>query len=142
VLVTSTSCPVVDNLCGYPETVGDHANGAAGMLTCVPAKKVIDGVELGISVDQVAAATLGKLTPRPSLELGMAKSGGVGDCDSGYGLRLRSSLSWSEQDHAPARSAPIPKTPGCGCSAPRRLAHGRATRAHAARRQERARLSL
>lgn len=87
----------VDNLCGYPETVGDHASGASAMLTCVPAKKVIEGVELGISVDQVAAATLGKLTPRPSLELGMAKSGGVGDCDSGYACAYAQSLSWNDK---------------------------------------------
>jgi hypothetical protein len=87
----------VDNLCGYPETVGDHASGASAMLTCVAAKKVIEGVELGISVDQVAAATLGKVTPRPSLELGMAKSGGVGDCDSGYACAYAQSLSWNDK---------------------------------------------
>ena len=87
----------VDNLCAYPESVGDHATGASGMLTCAPAKKVIDGVELGISVDQVAAATLGLKTPRPSLELGMAKSGGVGDCDSGYACAYAQSLSWSDK---------------------------------------------
>lgn len=87
----------VDNLCGYPETVGDHASGMSAMLTCVAAKKVIEGVELGISVDQVAAATLGKATPRPSLELGMAKSGGVGDCDSGYACAYAQSLSWNDK---------------------------------------------
>ncbi len=87
----------VDNLCGYPEAVGDHATGASAMLTCAPAKKVIDGVELGISVDQVAAAALGAKTPRPSLELGMAKSGGVGDCDSGYACAYAQSLSWSDK---------------------------------------------
>jgi hypothetical protein len=86
----------VDNLCAYPETVGDHASGASAMLTCVPAKKVIEGVELGISVDQLAAASLGKLTPRPSLELGMARSGGVGDCDSGYACAYAQSLSWND----------------------------------------------
>jgi hypothetical protein len=87
----------VDNLCGYPETIGDHASGLAALLTCLPAKKAVDGVELGISVDQVAAATLGKLTPRPSLELGMAKSGGVGDCDNGYACAYAQSLSWSDK---------------------------------------------
>lgn len=87
----------VDNLCGYPETVGDHASGASAMLTCVPAKKVIEGVELGVSVDQLAAATLGATTPRPSLELGMAKSGSVGDCDSGYACAYAQSLSWTDK---------------------------------------------
>jgi hypothetical protein len=67
------------------------------MLTCVPAKKVIEGVELGVSVDQLAAATLGATTPRPSLELGMAKSGSVGDCDSGYACAYAQSLSWTDK---------------------------------------------
>lgn len=88
----------VDNLCGYPEQIGDHASGVAAMLTCVPAKKTVEGVENGISVDQVAAATLGKLTPRPSLELGMAKSGGVGDCDNGYACAYAQSISWSDKN--------------------------------------------
>lgn len=87
----------VDLLCAYPETVGDHATGVSGMLTCVPAKKVIEGVQLGVSVDQVAAATLGQKTPRRSLELGMAMSGGVGDCDSGYACAYAQSLSWNDK---------------------------------------------
>ncbi|HKY34465.1 MAG TPA: DUF1552 domain-containing protein [Polyangiaceae bacterium] len=87
----------VDNLCGYPEKAGDHATGTAAVLTCAPAKRVVEGVELGISVDQVAAATLGPRTPRPSLELGMAKSGGTGDCDSGYACTYTQSLSWSDK---------------------------------------------
>jgi hypothetical protein len=87
----------VDNLCGYPEQIGDHASGVAAMLTCVAAKKSVDNVENGISVDQVAAKTLGKLTPRPSLELGMAKSGGVGDCDNGYACAYAQSMSWSDK---------------------------------------------
>lgn len=87
----------VDNLCGWPDTIGDHASGMASMLTCVPAKKSVDNVELGISADQLAAQTLGAHTPRPSLELGMAKSGGVGDCDNGYACAYAQSLSWSDK---------------------------------------------
>jgi hypothetical protein len=86
----------VDNLAGYPVGPGDHASGIAALLTCVPAKKTIDQVELGISVDQVAAATLGKLTPRPSLELGMAKADAGGDCDNGYACAYARSLSWND----------------------------------------------
>lgn len=93
----------VDNLCGWPDTIGDHASGMSAMLTCVPAKKSVDNVELGISVDQLAAKTLGLKTPRPSLELGMAKSGGVGDCDNGYACAYAQSLSWSD------KSTPRPK---------------------------------
>ena len=86
----------VDNLPGIPESVGDHAAGTAAMMTCVKAKKTVAGPELGISADQVAAATLGKLTPRPSLEIGMARSGGTGDCDSGYSCAYAQTMSWTD----------------------------------------------
>ena len=29
----------IDNLCGYPVALGDHASGISAMLTCVPAKR-------------------------------------------------------------------------------------------------------
>lgn len=86
----------VDNLCGNPQGPGDHASGVSAMLTCVPAKKSLEDVELGISVDQVAAATLGAFTPRPSLELGMARGGSTGDCDSGYACAYAQAISWSD----------------------------------------------
>jgi hypothetical protein len=87
----------VDNLCGYPVGPGDHASGLAAMLTCVAAKKSVDSVELGISADQVAAASLGSLTPRPSLELGMQRDGGSGNCDNGYACAYARFLSWSDK---------------------------------------------
>lgn len=87
----------IDNLCGYPVGPGDHASGMAAMLTCVAAKKTVDAVELGISADQVAAAVLGPMTPRPSLELGMQKDGGSGNCDNGYACAYARSLSWSDK---------------------------------------------
>lgn len=87
----------IDNLCGYPVGPGDHASGMAAMLTCVAAKKTVDAVELGISADQVAAAALGGLTPRPSLELGMQQDGGSGNCDNGYACAYARSLSWNDK---------------------------------------------
>jgi hypothetical protein len=87
----------IDNLCGYPIGPGDHASGMSAMLTCVPAKKSVDTVELGISADQVAVGTLGSLTPRPSLELGMQRDGGSGNCDNGYACAYARSLSWSDK---------------------------------------------
>jgi hypothetical protein len=87
----------VDNLPGIPESVGDHASGLAAMMTCAKAKKVVTGVELGISADQVAAATLGTLTARPSLEIGMARSGTTGDCDSGYSCSYAQTMSWTDK---------------------------------------------
>lgn len=87
----------VDNLPGIPESVGDHASGLAAMMTCVKPKKVVTGVELGVSADQVAAATLGSFTARPSLEIGMAKSGTTGDCDSGYSCSYAQTMSWTDK---------------------------------------------
>jgi hypothetical protein len=86
----------VDNLSGVPDGPGDHASGIAAMLTCVPARKSVDNLELGISADQVAAAKLGAFTPRPSLELGMQRDGGSGNCDNGYSCAYARSLSWSD----------------------------------------------
>lgn len=85
----------VDNLAGYPIGPGDHASGMAAMLTCAAARKSVDNYELAISVDQVAAASLGAFTPRPSLELGMSGGGGSGNCDNGYGCAYAQSISWS-----------------------------------------------
>lgn len=85
----------VDNLAGAPVNVGDHASGMAALLTCAAARKSVDDYELAVSADQVAAATLGAFTPRPSLELGMSGGGGSGDCDNGYGCAYAQSISWS-----------------------------------------------
>jgi hypothetical protein len=85
----------IDNLAGVPNAVGDHASGIAAALTCVPAKKAaLSDLGLGISADQVAAGVLGKFTTRPSLELGMARSGGTGDCDNGYACPYAQVMSW------------------------------------------------
>jgi hypothetical protein len=87
----------IDNLAGAPDGLGDHASGLSAMLTCVPAKKAeLSDLGLGISVDQVAASHLGMLSARPSLELGMARSGGTGDCDSGYACPYAQSMSWTD----------------------------------------------
>jgi Protein of unknown function (DUF1552) len=85
----------IDNLAGVPVAVGDHASGIAAALTCVPAKKAaLSDLGLGVSSDQVAAQALGKFTTRPSLELGMARSGGTGDCDNGYACAYAQVMSW------------------------------------------------
>ncbi|MFZ5890495.1 MAG: DUF1552 domain-containing protein [Myxococcota bacterium] len=87
----------IDNLAGAPDNVGDHASGIAAMLTCVPAKKAaLSDLGLGPSVDQVAAGQLGKLTARPSIELGMARSGSTGNCDNGYACPYAQSMSWTD----------------------------------------------
>jgi hypothetical protein len=86
----------LDNFAGLPISGGDHAAGMASLLTCSSAKKVADlsQIELAQSADQMAAAVLGKLTPRPSLELGMTPGGGTGACDTGYACAYSQSVSW------------------------------------------------
>lgn len=86
----------VDNLAGAPNGPGDHASGMGALLTCVAPRKSVDDYQLATSVDQVAAATLGAFTPRPSLEIGMSGGGGSGNCDNGYGCAYAQSISWTD----------------------------------------------
>lgn len=83
---------------------GDHARASATYLTGVAPKKTTGAdIQLGISVDQVAAQALGSRTKLPSLELGCEASRSVGSCDSGYSCAYVNSMSW--------RSATTPMPP-------------------------------
>jgi hypothetical protein len=76
-------------------TAGDHARAAATFLTGVCPKKTTSAdIEVGISVDQVAAQTVGSKTRLRSLELGCEVSRTVGSCDSGYSCAYINSMSW------------------------------------------------
>ncbi len=83
---------------------GDHARGNATFLTGARARKTAGSdIQLGVSIDQVAARAAGHLTRLPSLELstdGVRKSG---QCDSGYSCAYQFNLSW--------RSDTTPMTP-------------------------------
>ncbi|MEK7953315.1 DUF1552 domain-containing protein [Luteolibacter soli] len=74
---------------------GDHARGVATFLTSCQARKTAGSdINLGISIDQVAANAIGSQTRLPSLELsadGVRKSG---SCDSGYSCAYQFNLSW------------------------------------------------
>jgi hypothetical protein len=74
---------------------GDHARAAASYLTGAHPKKT-EGANIlnGVSVDQAAAAQVGKETRFPSLELGLEAGGMVGNCDSGYSCAYSNSLAW------------------------------------------------
>jgi hypothetical protein len=75
---------------------GDHARAGATWLTGVHPKKTQgNDIHAGISVDQVAAQALGKLTQLPSLELGLEDNRMVGGCDSGYSCAYSNTLCWS-----------------------------------------------
>jgi len=74
---------------------GDHARAAATYLTGVHPKKT-DGADIqaGISVDQVAAQSIGNATRFPSIELACEDGRLVGACDSGYSCAYSNSISW------------------------------------------------
>ncbi len=74
---------------------GDHAAASATYLTGVAPKRTTGAdVQLGISVDQVAANAIGSKTRLPSLELGCEASPSVGSCDGGFGCAYVNNLSW------------------------------------------------
>lgn len=74
---------------------GDHARSAATFLTGVhPYKTAGSNIRAGVSVDQFAAARIGRATPLPSLELGIDPGATAGNCDSGYSCAYSSCISW------------------------------------------------
>lgn len=84
-----------------PDGPGDHARANASFLTGMRPKKTAGAdIEVGISVDQVAANHIGGETRFSSLELscdGVRKSG---SCDSGYSCAYQFNLAW-RTPHAP-----------------------------------------
>ena len=84
------------NQAGEDNVAGDHARGTGSFLTCRRVFKTDgDGIENGISVDQVAAQANAAETSVPSLQLGTAGGASVGDCDSGYSCAYSRNISWS-----------------------------------------------
>ena len=77
-------------------TTGNHASANCAFLSCVKAKRT-EGTDyqLGTTVDQLAAQSIGKATPIPSLELGTDLIAQVGNCDNGYACAYQNNLSWS-----------------------------------------------
>ncbi len=74
---------------------GDHARASATFLTGCQARKT-DGadIEVGVSVDQVAAQRVGDRTRFRSLELGCDRGQQTGNCDSGYSCAYSFNISW------------------------------------------------
>src|SRR5437899_6631236 len=74
---------------------GDHARAASSFLTGAhPRKTAGADINVGISVDQVAAQKIGGATRFASLELGCEDGRQVGNCDSGYSCAYSNSISW------------------------------------------------
>ena len=83
---------------------GDHARANATFLTGARARKTDSAdIQVGVSVDQVAAQHVGHLTRFSSLELSCDSVRKSGRCDSGYSCAYQYNLSW--------RSPSVPMAP-------------------------------
>jgi hypothetical protein len=82
---------------------GDHARASATFLTGCQARKTQGAdIHVGVSVDQIAAASVGKATRFPSLELGCDRGKQTGNCDSGYSCAYSFNIAWK------SASTPLP----------------------------------
>ncbi len=86
-----------DNGRGKSDGAGDHARAAATYLTASRPVKTSSRVQLGISVDQIAAQQIAGQTRLPSIELGLVASRNAGSCDSGYSCAYSSNISWRSE---------------------------------------------
>src|SRR5262245_62345084 len=74
---------------------GDHARASSAFLTGAQARKTAGAnFRSGVSADQLAAQQLGDNTRLASLEMGIEKFRGVGNCDSGYSCVYEHTLAW------------------------------------------------
>ncbi|MFO0810110.1 MAG: DUF1552 domain-containing protein [Gemmataceae bacterium] len=74
---------------------GDHARAGGAFLTgAQPRKTAGANFRAGTSADQLAAARLGDRTRLPSLEIGIERYRGAGNCDSGYSCVYEHTISW------------------------------------------------
>ena len=89
-----------------PDGAGDHARANATLLTGMRARKTAGAdIQLGVSVDQVAAQKIGHLTRFPSLELTCDPERQSKGCDSGYACAYQYNVSWSSSN------TPMPPEP-------------------------------
>jgi len=84
---------------GLPAGPAYHAGAATKFLTAAspsPTRGV--ALKAGVSVDQVAARTLGRETRLPSLELGLEDAPLTGACDVQYSCAYQNTVSWVSAD--------------------------------------------
>jgi hypothetical protein len=91
---------------------GAHAKPAGAFMTGVEPLPTTgsSGLQLGISMDQILANSLGQDTPLPSLELGLEGTdtvNGVGTCDVGFSCAYQNRLAWS----GPTMPLPVEANP-------------------------------
>ena len=79
---------------------GDHSRCQAAFLTGAHAKKASGGanttLEVGVSMDQLAARELREDTQLASLELSLEANELVGQCEDGYGCAYSATLAWQD----------------------------------------------
>lgn len=87
---------------------GDHARALATFLTGTQARKTSGAdIRAGVSVDQLAAAHLGRRTRFSSIEIGTEGGGQSGSCDSGYSCIYSANIAWrSDTQSVPKESNP------------------------------------
>ncbi|MCU1327018.1 MAG: hypothetical protein JWN34_2388 [Bryobacterales bacterium] len=74
---------------------GDHGRAGASYLTGAHPKRTFGkDLQAGISVDQIAAQSVGGKTRFASLELGGEEGIQGGNCDNGYSCAYSNSISW------------------------------------------------
>jgi hypothetical protein len=92
-----------------PDGAGDHARANATLLTGVRARKTAGAdIQLGVSIDQVAAERVGHLTRFPSLELTCDPERQAKGCDSGYACAYQYNVSW-RSSNTPMPPEPNPR---------------------------------
>ena len=87
---------------------GDHARSAGTFLTGVPFK-VTQGADVlnSVSMDQMVARELEKVTQLASLELGIESNAMLGNCDGGASCAYTNTISW----RTPTTPLPIENDP-------------------------------
>ncbi|MBM3778516.1 MAG: DUF1552 domain-containing protein [Acidimicrobiia bacterium] len=74
---------------------GPHARASGTFLTGVHIRKTEGAdIQAGISMDQIAARTLGQNTQLASLELALESVEILGGCDAGYSCAYTNTISW------------------------------------------------
>lgn len=91
---------------------GAHAKPAGAFMTGIEPLRTTSSssLQLGTSMDQIVAKTLGQETPLPSLELGLEGTdtvNGVGTCDVGFSCAYQNRLAWS----SPTTPLPVEANP-------------------------------
>jgi hypothetical protein len=84
----------IDNPPAVTEGFGQHAPATASFLTCTNVAKSQE-IKNAISMDQVAAKTLGASTRFASLQLGTDGGSNAGGCDGGYSCAYTRNISWA-----------------------------------------------